>query len=462
MPEIKEDLIKPSTAALKARVLFLFIVQIFILVYYARLRIDNASFVHEPRSFGDTGDYFHNARISIFSREFWIDARPPVTALFWKTVNSVPEKIFDLQLYFSIIAWSVLAFTVAHAIRLYSLKLFAFTLILAFSLSRDIFMWDPFLGSESIALSLTALFLASAVWLLVEWEFYKAMLLIITALLMVLSRDTYAYLFLMAALIILPLPWFSVYRMKAIGVSFVFIIIFIISSRLAILGLRPFRAIMMNTALRIYPSEVYTEYFRAHGMPVDDRLVREARNLQPGRKFVVYKALAFDEDQETYRQWALDLGDSEYIKFLWFYKAETFQNVFLQTANPSFYPDVYYYTATGYRPILKDARVSEFLYPTRFGLVFFFVANIIASFIAAIAWHDKKVLWLLPILMILLAYPQAVLVWAADVNDIARHSIPHNVLLRLGVWMLAFFVLDSVLADYFSQSPFFKRISSSL
>lgn len=459
---MNEDLIKPSTAALKVRALFLLIVQIFILVYYARLRIDNAHFVHEPRSFGDTADYFHNASLSIFSPEFWIDARPPVTALFWKTVNSVPEKIFDLQLYFSIIAWGILAFTIAHALRLYLLKPFAFALILAFSLSRDIFMWDAFLGSESIALSLTALFLASAIWLLEEWKFYKAMPLIITALFMVLTRDTYAYLFLMAAVIILLLFWLSEYRMKAVGVSFVFIIIFTISSQLAMLGLRPFRAIMMNTALRIYPSEVYTEYFRAHGMPVDDRLVQEARNLQSGKKFVVYKALAFDEDQEIYRQWALDLGDNEYIKFLWFYKAETFQNVFLQTASPSFYPDVYYYTATGYRPILKDARVSEFLYPTRFGLVFFFAANIIASFISAIAWHDKKALWLIPILMILLAYPQAVLVWAADVNDIARHSISHNVLLRLGVWMLVFFVLDSVHADYFSQSPFFKRIRSSL
>lgn len=445
----------------KIKFAILLLVQLCALGYFAWLRIDNAHDIREPRSFGDTGDYFHNAELSVFSKEFWIDARPPVTALFWKLVHSEPERIFSLQLYFSIAAWGILAFAFAYSIKSYLLKPFAFVFVLAFSLSRDIYMWDPFLGSESIALSLTALFLASVIWLLMEWKAHKAIVVIFTALLMVLTRDTYAYLFLMVAIILLPLFWFGKYRMHAAGISFAFIVIFAVSSQLAVLGLRPFRAILMNTSLRVYPSEVYTDYFRQHGMPVDDRLVEMSRNIEPGKKFAVNIALTFDEDQEDFRQWALGEGRSEYIKFLWFYKADTFQKVFTETAGPSFYPDVYYYTATGYKPILKDARISEFLYPTRFGLVFFFAANIIAAFVAAIAWQDKKILWLLPLLMVLLTYPQAVLVWAADVNDVARHSISHNVLLRLGVWMLLFFISDSLLAKIFAHFPLFKRMESA-
>ncbi len=445
----------------KIKLIILLLVQLCAVGYFAWLRIDNAHDVREPRSFGDTGDYFHNAELSVFSKEFWIDARPPVTALFWKLVNSEPQKIFNLQLYFSIVAWGILAFTFAYSIKSYLLKPFAFIFVLAFSLSRDIYMWDPFLGSESIALSLTALFLAAVIWLLMEWKTHKAIIVIFTALLMVLTRDTYAYLFLMVAVILLPLFWLSKHRVQVAGVSFAFIVIFAVSSQLAVLGLRPFRAILMNTSLRIYPSEVYTDYFRQHGMPVDDRLVEMSRNIEPGKKFAVNIALTFDEDQEAFRQWALEEGRSEYVKFLWFYKADTFQKVFTETAGPSFYPDVYYYTATGYKPILKDARISEFLYPTRFGLVFFFAANIIAAFIAAIAWQDKKALWLLPLLMILLTYPQAVLVWAADVNDVARHSVSHNVLLRLGVWMLFFFIADSLLAKISTHLPFFKRTETS-
>ena len=428
--------------------------------YYGWLRIDNAKAIREPRSFGDTGDYFHNAKLPVLSGEFWTDARPPVTALFWKLVRADPERIFGLQLYFSIASWGVLAFVIASQVTTDLLKPLVFAVILAFSLSRDIFMWDPFLGSESLALSFTALFVASGILLLGNWTTARAALAIVAGSLMVLTRDTYAYLFLMFAVIVLAAFWFSSYRRKAAIVGIAFIVIFVVSSQLAVLGLRPFRAILMNTSLRIYPSDVYTEYFRQHGMPVDERLVELSRNIEPGKKFAVNIALTFDEDQEDFRQWALGPGRAEYIKFLWFYKADTLQRVFTETPGPSFYPDVYYYTATGYQPILEDARIAELLYPTRFGLVFFFAASLFAAFLVPVAWNGRKALWLAPLMMILLTYPQAVLVWAADVNDVARHSVPHNVLLRLGVWILIFFILDSLVPRLASRFAFFKRKES--
>ena len=438
----------------KIKVIVLLLLQLSAFAYYAWLRVDNARHVREPRSFGDTAEYFHDAGLPIFSREFWTDARPPVTALFWKLVGSEPDRIFTLQLYFSILCWGILALAVSYSLENYVLKALAFVIALAFSLSRDIYMWDPFLGSESIAFSLTALFLACSIWLLMGWRSYKAALVIITALLLVLTRDTYAYLLLMLAPIIFAVFWPGRDRWSAAGLSFAFIAIFAMSSQLAVAGLRPFRAILMNTSLRVYPSETYTEYFRHHGMPVDDRLIDMSRNVVPGKRFEVNIALTFDEDQQDFREWALGPGRSEYIKFLWFYKADTLQGVFTETIGPSFYPDVYYYTATGYKPIIKDIRLSELLYPTRYGLVFFLIANLIAAFLVPIAWRGQKVLWLVPLSMILLTYPQAVLVWAADVNDVARHSVAHNVLLRLGVWLLIFFVLDSLLAEFI---PFSKR-----
>src|SRR5688572_13186920 len=115
----------------------LLVLQIAAIFYYSYLRIHNAQDVREPRTFGDTGDYFHNAGLPMFTREFWIDARPPITALFWKLVNSDPARIFEMQLYFSIFCWGILAFVVARSIRSYLLKPLAFMVVLAFSLSRD-------------------------------------------------------------------------------------------------------------------------------------------------------------------------------------------------------------------------------------------------------------------------------------------------------------------------------------
>jgi hypothetical protein len=439
---LRSATVMQSTGKQKIFFILTLLIQIIAISYYSNLRIHNSYRIKESRVFGDTSDYFHNANASVFSGEFWIDARPPVTALFWKTVNSNPEGIRAIQMYFSIFCWIILAFVTSGIMTKWLLKPLIFIFVLAFSLSRDVFMWDAFLGSESIGLSFLALFLAIALWLFQEWRDYKIVLLVIVALLLAFTRDTYAYLLLMIALINIPIFWSSKFRKETIVISVTFFIIFGVSSKLADIGLRPYNAILMNTSLRIYPSEKYTEYFREHGMPVDDNLVTMARDIKPHKKFSVYMTLLYDEYQEGFRQWASKFGKSEYIRFLWFFKEDTFQNILTEEFYPSFSPDVYYYTATGYRPILKNAYITEFLYPTRFGRIFFFFANFVAAFMVAIAWYKKKSHWYIPLLMVLLCYPQAVLVWAADVNDIARHSIPHNVLLRLGSWILLFFIMD--------------------
>lgn len=114
--------------------------QLAAIVYYGYLRVHNAAYVKEPRNFGDMGDYFHDAGLPVFSREFWTDARLPMTALFWKIVDSDPARIFQLQLYFSILCWVVLAYFSGLAVKPPILKPFLFLHVLGFSLSRDVFM----------------------------------------------------------------------------------------------------------------------------------------------------------------------------------------------------------------------------------------------------------------------------------------------------------------------------------
>ncbi len=436
---------------------FLILLGMIIFSGYAWLRLDNARFVHEPRTFGDAGEYLRIASLPLFSSEFWTESKPPITSLLWKTVGVIPGRIFNLQLYVSILSWGILTLCFASLLKSYPIKILGIILLLAFSLSRDIFMWDPFLGSESFSLSFAALFIAAALWLLNGWQWYKLVAFLITCFLIVFTRDTYAYFLLMCAAICLPIFWFSPYRLHSFAISTFFVILFLISSNLATAGLRPYRAVMMITSLRIFPSAIYTDYFRQHGMPVDDSLVELSRNPQPGQKFTVNIALYFDENQERYRQWLRGKGTQEYLKFLWFFKTDTLQRVFLEAPEQSFYPDVYYYTATGYRPIIRDSRLNEILYPTRFGLIYFFGVNILAAFLAAYAWLHKKADWLVPLVLILLSYPQAVIVWAGDANDIARHSIPHNVLMRLGTWMLLLLVVDGMVPMILSKLPEFHR-----
>jgi hypothetical protein len=349
-----------------------------------------------------------------------------------------------LQLTLSIFCWGILALAVAYAIKSYLLKPVAFSVVLAFSLSRDIFMWDPFLGSESVALSMTALFIASALWLVTDWRAYKLPVLILTGFLVAFARDASAYLLLLAAVVLLPFLLFSNRRSHLTIIIVSFLAIFIASASLARVSLRQYANFLSVTAFRIFPNPEYVAYFQNLGMPIDESLVEQSHySLIPGYpKYGVLAALFADPKEESYRTWVKKDGMKSYLKFLWFFKADTMQKMFTDDQRNIFYPDVYYYTATGYTPILKSEQMNEILYPTHFAFLLFIFSNVAAALACGFAINKRKGLWLVPISMIFFTYPQAFIAWNGDANEIPRHSVEHNVMERLGVWILVFFVLD--------------------
>jgi hypothetical protein len=172
-------------------------------------------------------------------------------------------------------------------------------------------------------------------------------------------------------------------------------------------------------------------------MPVNEALIeRSGRSMQSDDA-----AMLHDTRLDEFRRWTKERGRREYIRFLWFYKADVLQAP-LQNLEVMFSPDVYYYTATGYRPILSNERLNEFLYPTRYGVLIFFLANLLAAALVIPAFQYRQILWTVPLMLVLFSYPQAVLIWSADANDLPRHSLYHNVELRLGLWLLIFFAAD--------------------
>ena len=407
-------------------------------VLYAWLRVENSQFIREPRAgFGDTNDYFHIASLSIFSPSFWLSVKPPVIPIFLKILGENAKTISTFQLWFSILCWGLLSYVVASALKFDFLKPFAFLLILAFSLSEEIIMWDYLILSDSIALSLLALFLAIGLWTLLQWHPVRVSLLIFLAILLAFSRDTYAYVLLMIAGSLFVLFVLSSFKKPFLYIGIVFSVIFLASNALASAGYHWYTPLLNTIGMRILPNPDYLVYFEARGMPVSDALIE--RSGQPHHADSV--AMVFDERLEPFRIWVRENGKREYIRFLWFFKADTFQNVF-NDRDLLFRPDLYFYTATRFRPVIQNSRLDEILYPNRFGFFLFLISNLIAGLFSAVAYYEKKVTWLFPLLLILLTYPQAVLIWNADSSDIARHSMYHNVMLRLGVWILAIFVLD--------------------
>lgn len=411
-----------------------------IFVLYAWIRIENSQFVREPRAtFGDTNDYFNIASMSLLSSSFWLSVKPPVLPLFYKILGDDAVIISTFQLWFSIVSWGVLSYTVASAVQFDFIRPLAFALVLAFSMSEEIIMWDYLIISDSIALSILALFCAICLWALQRWNTPIALLLIFFAVILAFSRDTYAYVLLMIAAGLVVVYFLSKFRSQFLLVSGVFTLIFIASNALASVSLHWYTPLLNTIGLRVLPNPEYRAYFESKGMPVSDALLErsgEPHHSDEG-------AMAYDERLEAFRAWVIEHGRQEYIRFLWFYKADTFQNVF-NDLNPIFYPDLYYYTATGFRPIIQNAFLDELLYSNRFGFLLFLVANLVAAVLSVVAYYEKKVVWILPLMLVLLTYPQAVLIWNADASDMARHSLYHNMMMRLGIWILILFVIDFV------------------
>jgi hypothetical protein len=408
--------------------------------YYIWLRIQHSLRIHEPRvSFGDTPDYFSIASRSLFSSSFWISTKPPITPLFFKLLDSNPERIMAVQLWLSILSWGFLACMVVLVVRSLLRKVLAFLIVLGFSLNQNIIMWDPIILSDSLALSLLALFLGLGLWLLLEWKWYKIGLLAFVSILLVFVRDTYAYWLLLIGLALLVLFFFVHQRQRVLLISGFFISLFLASNALASAGYHWYSAFLMTVGLRILPNPEYVTYFEKRGMPVNDALLeRSGKSMQSDDA-----AMLYDTRLDEFRRWTKEHGRSEYIRFLWFYKAEVLQAP-LQNVEILFNPNLYYYTATGYRPIIASTRLNEFLYPTRFGVLTFLFANLLAAALVIPAFQYRQALWIVPLVLVLFSYPQAVLIWNADANDLPRHSLYHNVELRLGLWLLIFFAADFV------------------
>ena len=407
-------------------------------IFYIWLRIENSHKIREPRaSFGDVHEYFEVASQPLLSKSFWIAIRPPTVPLLYKLTGSDVNAIVRFQLWFSILSWGFLAAIVASTIHSYLLKPVAVAIILAFGLNQAIIMWDFLILSESVAISLMVLFLGSSILLLARWTWTRAIIFGVVALLFIFTRDAIAYYYLMIGCGMLPLIFFVSRKKHLLVVSAFLILLFFVSNIVAASSGRWYHSLLNTISLRILPDERYVAYFESRGMPVNEALIsRRGKHLHADGGI-----LMSDPDLQHFRDWVLEHGRQEYIRFLWFHKADALQNIF-QDMRALFNPNLYYYSATGFAPIIGESRINELLYPDRFSIFMLLSAYLLASAAAVFAIYEKRSMWLIPVFLIFLTYPQAVFIWNADANEIGRHSLYHNIQWRLGLWLLLLYGHD--------------------
>lgn len=416
---------------------------VLILTVYAAVRIVNLSqAVQKSKATADTPAYVRISKEPIFSEKFLSGARPLVFPLALKLLGGNAERVVWAQGIFSIVSWSVLAVSLGLSLQVSFMQFAGFGLALLLSLYRYVSGWDSVLLTESLSLSLMALFLAGWLWIARGWSWQKAGLLLLTAFLWAFCRDTNAWVLLMIAVFLVLLVSLRFAATNYLLLSFGFVVIFLLSNLSADIGERwvfPFQNVVGR---RILPNALAVDYFVECGMPVSPALLQLTGEFANGVDRAFYEDPALAE----YRQWAYGSGKSCYMKWLLSSPLESIRAplrefdtlISLENIQPFLF-------SKSFSPILPS-RLEALLYPRQGLLILFAVTwGIILVGIWRRVWVHRSAWWV-AIGMSILVFPHYFITWHGDIMGIYRHVVGVSIQFYLAFWLLAMFSLDTVLS----------------
>jgi hypothetical protein len=422
---------------------WIYTLMVFLVAGYAMLRVLNLSeSVQRVKSTADTTSYVRISNERIFSSEFLAAARPFVFPLLLKLSGGDPEKVVWAQGLFSILSWGILAGAVAHSLHYSFLKFAGFVLVLLLSLYRYIIGWDSVLLTESLSLSLMALFIAGWLWLLQGWRWQKAFLVLSMGVFWMFCRDTNAWVVLMIAVFILILAVLRQIDKRYLYLSTAFMILFFLSNLSADSGGRwifPFQNVLGR---RILPDARAIAFFASCGMPVSSELTELTGEFASGLDRAFYN----DPALEDYRAWLHRSGKGCYIKWLLSDPLESINRPIAEFNTLVSLQNVQSFLfSRRFLPILPT-RLESLIYPPQQPWILFLAAcGIILAAVFSRAWAHNKTWWV-AILLILLVFPHYFIVWHGDVMGIYRHMVSVSIQFHLGLWTLALLIADRVLS----------------
>jgi hypothetical protein len=418
----------------------IFLAMLLLFAFYANLRWANESPAFEKaKETADTPAYVRVSGEALLSKEFWANARPPVFPLLLKFFSADKLKVAAFQTAFSIFAWGMLALSLAYSLK-GIVRPVAFGLVLALSLDRHIAGWDVVMLTESLSLSLLALFLAVWLWLLGNWSWWKVALLSLVAALWAFTRDTNGWILLMiAGLILLGVLLFKA-RRRYLVVAFLFTLVFALSNLSADQGHRwvfPFQNVL---AQRILANPTDVAFFENCGMPLTPGLLELAGGLANSGDRAFYT----DPSLEPYRTWMYADGKACYMRWLFSRPLASLREPWSDFAWLLAFEEVDSFFPQAYEPLLPW-YAERILYP-KDALLWAWAAVTIAA-LAAVwirAWRNNRA-WIVFISLSLLVYPHLFLVWHGDVMGTHRHALTVGVQFVLTIWFLCLLLAERML-----------------
>ncbi len=405
-----------------------------------------------PRTFRDTYAYIQAASLAITNPQFWAGTRSFGLPLFLKLLGTTPQNydsleqmrlIFFVQAIFSAISWTAFAVMAAAVTsRRWLTRVLLFGLILFFSLSLEIGLWDALLLSESFTLSLFALVLAS--WLaLIAWlpKIQQAWLrwvvlagTLFVTVLYTFTRDSNIYFIIIAAgvLLLFWLRGLLKARRSEVVVFTAAIALLFIGQNLSMSAGNRWQIFMYDhLAVRFLNSPDATEFFAREGLPVSDRLM-ETRHMVG----YVYQPL-FTEDPafQPVRDWVATRSKAAYLKYLISNPKKTLLDPLINAPKLLWGGNLEYRSPVG-GVVPATSQVSwltTLIYQRRpLALVILFLTSLAGIYLF---WRDSNPLWVMMVLLLVSLYPMMFIIWHGEPLEIERHAVQLGIQFRLTGWL---------------------------
>jgi hypothetical protein len=394
---------------------------------------------HPIREYSDTYLYYGLSILPVTNPDFWAGNRQFVPLLLFKAFNNTPLAIAYMQFFIYILSWTFLAAMTRRLWQRSILKMAGFVLILLYSLTAEVFLWNNVLYTESLSTSFFALVVGVGIWGLFRlrreaappWglQLRVGFTFLAVAFVWAFTRDVNAYAILITTLLIGALILAkSALRQQYVPLASVLflgsLIIFWGQDYTANQGGRWHYPLVNVITHRILNDPAKTDFFIEHGMPYNEQ-VQAMTQQDP----VV--------DWSPIADWLTEHGKQTYTRFILSNPpARIFE--LIQHWGEVFNNDMYHWSGNGYPPTWQGI-LSFILYPKGFWLLGLSISGILMSVIRA---RQINFYGLIPLLLLLLIFPIAFLNWHGDTLDMDRHVLGVTTLAHLGIWLLWLVLMD--------------------
>ncbi len=272
-----------------------------------------------PVSYPDTKAYLEISRLPLASVDRWAGGRTPLVPLLLDLVGESGRTFMYLQIVLAALAWGLLAGEVGRAMATASRRWSLAALVLAFSISDPVTLWDQLVLTESLTMTL----LASVITLVLAFgrtgHVAHLMATIPTAIVWAMGRDTVAVVLLAGAALVMAAWLFGDRRRKVVPVVLVALIgVAVVSVAGASIGGRD-RSPMANVfAVRVMPYPERVDWFADHGMPRAEYFRQRSANVVPpedGQAPLVGISRT-DPAMEPWWDWLESEGKPTFVRFV--------------------------------------------------------------------------------------------------------------------------------------------------